>query len=224
MLKTMTTALQRGWRSLKLYFMLGLPTETWDDIEAIVDLVGKIRKLGPRPGTPQIKVSASTFIPKPHTPFQWLAQNTIEELEPKHQILRRGLRRLGVNLSWQDPEMSLIEGALARGDRRLGPVIQRAFELGCTFDAWSEHFNYGRWQQAFHEIGLDHHFYTRERHLNELLPWSHIDAGVSLDFLKREHQRTNTGHETPDCRSGPCALCGLERWEEGCRRKAKLSS
>ncbi len=222
LLQTMTTALERGWRSLKLYFMLGLPTESLEDVAAIVELVGKIRKLGPKARAPRIKVSASTFVPKPHTPLQWLAQNSTEELEPKQQILKRGLRKLGADLSWQDPQMSLIEGVLARGDRRLGPVIRRARQLGAAFDAWSEHFHYERWQRAFDEIGLDPHFYAhRERPLDELLPWSHIDCGVRMNFLSQEYQRTEIGQETPDCRYGPCAMCGLERWEQGCRTKAQ---
>jgi radical SAM family uncharacterized protein len=221
-LQTMTTALERGWRSLKLYFMLGLPTESLEDVAAIVELVGKIRKLGSKAGAPRIKVSAATFVPKPHTPLQWLAQNSTEELEPKQQILKRGLRKLGADLSWQDPQMSLIEGVLARGDRRLGPLIRRARQLGAAFDAWSEHFHYERWQRAFDEIGLDPHFYAhRERPLDELLPWSHIDCGVRLKFLSQEYQRTEIGQETPDCRHGPCARCGLERWEQGCRTKAQ---
>jgi radical SAM superfamily enzyme YgiQ (UPF0313 family) len=219
LLQAIAAAVARGWRGFKLYFMLGLPTETMEDVEAIVGLVGKIRKLGPR-----IKVSASTFIPKPHTPFQWLAQATTEELEPKHQALRRGLKRLGVTLSWQDPKMSLIEGLLSRGDRRLGQVIQRAFELGSTFDAWSEHFDYKTWLRAFDEIGLDPHFYAhRERPMDELFPWSHIDPGVSLDFLKREYERAINKQETPDCRYSPCAACGLQRWDRGCQQRYQHS-
>jgi radical SAM family uncharacterized protein len=222
LLQTMTTALERGWRSIKLYFMLGLPTESLEDVAAIVELVGRIRQLGSKARAPRIKVSAATFIPKPHTSLQWLAQNITEELGPKHQILKRGLRRLGADFSWQDPQMSLIEGVLTRGDRRLGPVIHRAWQLGAAFDAWSEHFNYERWQRAFDEMGLDPHFYAhRERPLDELLPWSHIDCGVRMDFLRQEYQRTKSGQETPDCRYGPCTMCGLERWEQGCRRKSQ---
>ncbi len=184
-LLALTTALERGWRSFKLYFMLGLPTETEEDIEGIVELVRKIAKLGPRPGVPRLRVSASTFIPKPHTPCQWLAQSNIDELGPKHQILKRGLRRSGIDLSWQAPEMSLIEGLLARGDRRLGQVIRHALQLGATFDAWSDQFHYEKWQQALAHAGLDLQFYTQERSLDQPLPWSHIDTGISLDFLKR---------------------------------------
>ncbi len=215
-LLALTTALERGWRSFKLYFMLGLPTETDEDIEGIVELVRKIAKLGPRPGVPRVRVSASTFIPKPHTPCQWLVQSGIDELEHKHQILKRGLRRSGIDLSWQAAEMSQVEGLLTRGDRRLGPVIHRAWQLGATFDAWSDHFHYSKWQQALAEAGLDLQFYTQARSLDQLLPWGHIDTGISLDFLKQEYQRLETGEETPDCRHGPCPRCGLERWDGIC--------
>jgi radical SAM superfamily enzyme YgiQ (UPF0313 family) len=221
LLQAIATAVNRGWRRFKLYFMLGLPTETMEDVAAIVELVSKVRKLGP-----SIKVSASTFIPKPHTPFQWLPQVSIEELEPRHQALRRGLKRLGVALSWQEPQMSLIEGVLSRGDRRLGQVIYSAFRLGSTFDAWSEHFSYERWLRAFDKAGIDPHFYVhRERPQNGLLPWSHIDPGVSLDFLKQEYERAKIGQETPDCRYSSCLGCGLQRWDESChKRYSRLSS
>jgi hypothetical protein len=202
--------------------MLGLPTETFDDIEGIVDLVHKIRNVGRKGGRRplQIRVSCSTFVPKPHTPFQWVAQNTKEELGHKYQVLKQGLKRIGANLSWQDPEMSEVEGILARGDRRLAKVICRAWQLGCIFDAWSEHFDYQKWRQAFSDCGLDPHFYAhRQRPLNEVLPWSHIDSGVSLEFLKREYERTEVAQETPDCRQGRCVGCGLERWDGGCQRK-----
>jgi radical SAM family uncharacterized protein len=216
-LRTIALAMGRGWRNLKLYFMLGLPTEEMEDIEAIVELVGKVKKLEFKQS--RIKVNASAFVPKPHTPFQWVAQATLEELEPKYQFLRKGLRKLGVNLSWQDPEMSLLEGILSRGDRRLGQVIRRAFQLGSRFDAWSECINFDRWQQAFDDCGLNPYFYAyRERSLDEILPWSHIDCGVSIDFLKQEYERSKTGEETPDCRYSPCLGCGLQRWEGICPR------
>jgi radical SAM superfamily enzyme YgiQ (UPF0313 family) len=220
LLHTLALAMGRGWRNLKLYFMLGLPTETMEDVEAIVELVSKIKRLKPSIGGHRIRVNASTFVPKPHTPFQWVSQVETEELESKHQVLRRGLKKSGGDLSWQSPQMSLIEGVLSRGDRRLGAVIHRAWELGSVFDAWSEHFSFERWQRAFAEIRLDPHFYAhRERPLDEILPWSHIDSGVSLDFLKREYEKTKLGQETPDCRYGNCLSCGLERWVGRCREQ-----
>jgi len=219
-LKTAAVAFDRGWTSLKLYFMLGLPTETADDIEDIIQLVDKVRSLGRKAKgkRPQVRVSLSTFVPKPHTPFQWVAQEGEQQLSSKHEILKLGLRRRGTRLSWQDPKVSLLEAALSRGDRRLGKVIYRAWKLGCTFDAWSEHFNYENWLGAFNETGLEPGFYAqRERPLDELLPWAHIA------FLKREYQRAIDGRETADCRHQACNACGLERWQPDCRNKASAA-
>lgn len=221
-LETAAAAFARGWRSLKLYFMLGLPTETMADIEATIQLVAKIRAAGKgtKGGMPQVRISLSTFIPKPHTPFQWVAQESEEQLSAKHELLKQGLRRKGSHLSWSDPRISLLEAALSRGDRRLGKVIHDAWKSGSTFDAWGERFNYPNWLDAFAKSGLEPAFYAhRERSLDELLPWSHIDAGVSLDFLKREYQRSLKGEATPDCREQPCHACGLERWQKDCQQK-----
>ena len=221
-LETAAAAFARGWTSLKLYFMLGLPTETMDDIEGIVQLVAKIRSSGRRTkgGMPQVRVSLSTFIPKPHTPFQWVAQESEQQLSAKHELLKLGLRRKGSRLSWQDPEVSLLEATLSRGDRRLGEVIYRAWKLGSTFDAWNERFNYQNWLRAFEQTGLEPSFYAqRERPLDELLPWAHIDSGVTPAFLKREYQRAIEGKETPDCRYQSCNACGLERWQPDCQQK-----
>ena len=221
-LETAAAAFARGWTSLKLYFMLGLPTETMDDIEGIVQLVAKIRSSGRRTkgGMPQVRVSLSTFIPKPHTPFQWVAQESEQQLSAKHELLKLGLRRKGSRLSWQDPEVSLLEATLSRGDRRLGEVIYRAWKLGSTFDAWNERSNYQNWLRAFEQTGLEPSFYAqRERPLDELLPWAHIDSGVTPAFLKREYQRAIEGKETPDCRYQSCNACGLERWQPDCQQK-----
>lgn len=218
LLQTIQLALDWGWRSFKLYFMIGLPTEATEDVVGIVDLVRRVRQIkGTAGNRPNIRVSVATFIPKPHTPFQWVAQDSEEEIASKQQVLRRGLQKAGVNLSWHDPRMSLLEGVMSRGDRRLGKVIHRAWQLGCLFDAWSDFFDYGRWMQAFNECGIDPKEYVRERSLDEVLPWSHIDTGISIDFLKREYERALAGEKTMDCSSGPCAGCGLRRWEEGCR-------
>jgi hypothetical protein len=195
--------------------MIGLPTETQDDILGIVDLVRKIKEVSD--GRINIRVNASTFVPKPHTSFQWVSQASGEELAVKQQLLRSGLKKLGAHLSWQDPEVSLLEGVLSRGDRRLGGVIHRAWRLGCKFDAWSEHFSFEKWQSAFGECGLDPHFYAnRERSLDELLPWSHIDTGIEVGFLKREYQRAKLEQETINCRSGPCCVCGLHQKQAAC--------
>jgi radical SAM family uncharacterized protein len=138
---TATTAFERGWTGLKLYFMLGLPTETREDVESIVRMVSKVQALGSkvRGKKPQLRVSLATFVPKPHTPFQWVAQEKEEELAARHELIRQGLRRTGVRLSWSDPKTSLLEAALSRGDRRLGKVIYRAWQAGSVMDAWSEH-------------------------------------------------------------------------------------
>jgi len=221
-LKTAAAAFDRGFINLKLYFMLGLPTETMDDIEAINQLVDKIQSLGRRAKgkKPQIRVSLSTFVPKPHTPFQWVAQEREQQLNPKHELLKQGLRRKGIRLSWQEPKLSLLEAVLSRGDRRLGKVIYAAWKLGCTFDAWGEHFNYENWLHAFDEAGLEPNFYAhRERSLDELLPWAHIDAGVTSAFLKREYQRALDGRETADCRYKTCNACGLQHWHPDCQQK-----
>jgi len=223
-LETAAAAFGRGWRSLKLYFMLGLPTETTEDIEATIELVAKIRAAGKgtRGGMPQVRISMSTFIPKPHTPFQWVAQAGEEQLNAKHELLKTGLRRKGSHLSWADPRISLLEAALSRGDRRLGKVIYDAWRSGSNFDAWDERFNHQNWLDAFARNGLEPGFYAhRERSLDELLPWSHIDTGVSTEFLKREYRRSLKGEATPDCREQACNACGLERWQEDCRRKIK---
>ncbi len=216
LLATAATAFERGWTGLKLYFMVGLPTETTEDVENIVSLVEKVRAEGKRASgkKPMIRVSVATFVPKPHTPFQWTAQINEADLTVRHEILQQGLQRKGTRLSWHDPKTSLLEAALSRGDRRLGKVIHRAWELGCKFDAWTEHLNYGNWLRAFADADLDPGFYAhRERPLDEVLPWSHIDTGVTDDFLKREFDRARKGLDTPDCRNNPCNACGLEELE-----------
>ncbi len=222
LLKTAAAAFERGWTGLKLYFMLGLPGETMDDVKDIINLMDKVHSLGRKTEgrTPQIRVSLSTFVPKPHTPFQWVAQESEQGLNTKHELLKQGLRRKGIRFSWQDPKVSLLEAALSRGDRRLGKVIYRAWQLGCAFDSWSEHFNYENWLRAFEEAGIEPGFYAqRKRSLDELLPWAHIDVGVTTAFLKQEYQRSLDSRETRDCRDKACNACGLERWQLACQQK-----
>jgi radical SAM family uncharacterized protein len=222
LLATAATAFERGWTSLKLYFMVGLPTETPEDVEGIVRLVEKVRatiklSIGRKP---PLRVSVSTFVPKPHTPFQWAAQEDEAGLNAKHEILQ-GLHHKGTKLSWQDPKISLLEAALSRGDRRLGKVIHRAWELGSRFDAWTEQFNYANWHRAFADAGLEPGFYAhRERPQDEVLPWSHIDTGVTDAFLKQEYRRALDGLETPDCRAGACNACGLQQ-QPACQGKGQ---
>jgi radical SAM family uncharacterized protein len=221
LLETAATAFERGWTKLKMYFMVGLPTETPDDVEGIVQLVNKVRAEGKKASgkKPIIRVSVATFIPKPHTPFQWTTQIEEADLTARHEILQQGLQRKGIRLSWHDPRTSLLEATLSRGDRRLGEVIYHAWKLGCKFDAWNEHFNYENWLRAFADNGLEPAFYAyRERSLDEVLPWSHIDTGITDTFLKNEFGRARQGIVTPDCRNNPCNVCGLEHLENCANR------
>ena len=216
LLETAATAFKRGWTNLKLYFMVGLPTETLEDVQDIVTLVDKVRATGRQASgrKPALRISVATFVPKPHTPYQWHAQESEEMLNAKHEILQKGLTQKNTKLSWEDPQVSRLEAVLSRGNRRLGGVIRRALELGCRFDAWSEHFKYDNWLKAFDEAGLDPAFYAhRERAHDEILPWAHIRTGISDDFLKEEYRRTLEGKETADCRISPCNACGLEGLE-----------
>jgi len=222
LLKAAEVSFNSGRMTLKLYFMVGLPTEDLDDIEGIVQLVNQVYSLGKKVKgrTPKIRISASTFVPKPHTPFQWVAQADESEIKAKHEILKERLPRKGVRLSWQNPKVSLLEAVLSRGDRRLGQVIYLAWKAGSTFDAWDEHFNFGNWLAAFEETGLEPDFYARRtRSVDELLPWSHINAGVTSAFLKREYERALTGQPTPDCRYETCSACGLESSQSNCQQK-----
>ncbi len=217
--ETIQTALERGWRSFKLYFMVGLPTETEVDVVGIIDLVRRVRQMkGPDGKKPNIKTNVSTFIPKSHTPFQWAQQNCGEELTTKHETLKWGIRKTGSQFSWHDPNVSLLEGVMSRGDRQLGQVIHRAWELGCLFDAWSDQFVFDKWIQAFDECIINPHNYLRERSPDESFPWSHIDTGVSLDFLKSEYAMALKEKQTDDCRFGKCTGCGLQQWSEGCQQ------
>jgi radical SAM family uncharacterized protein len=222
-LRAAEAAFSRGWTSIKLYFMVGLPSETLEDVRGIVDLAAIVKEIGRRyhHGRARVRVSTSIFVPKPHSPFQWAPQNIAEELSRKHDLLRTGCRRAGVEFSWEDPEHSLLEAVISRGDRRLGQAIQRAWQLGCKFDAWHEQQDWGRWQQAFQECDLDPSFYAhRERGLFEKLPWSHIDVGVSEAYLRGEWLKMAKGEATSDCHNEPCNVCGVQRLEaEACLAK-----
>ncbi|MDP2931960.1 MAG: B12-binding domain-containing radical SAM protein, partial [Chloroflexota bacterium] len=193
-----------------------------DDIQGIVELIGKVGALGKdaKGRRPQLRVSVSTFVPKPHTPFQWVAQESETQITAKQELLLQGLRRKGVKPSWTEPELSLLEAVLSRGDRRLGKVIYNAWQMGARFDAWNECFDFSKWLAAFEKAGLEMSFYAhRERPLDEVLPWSHIDIGVTPAFLKREYQRAVSGKETADCRFDICNACGLEQCQPTCRQK-----
>ena len=219
LLCTAQAVYSNGWQRIKLYFMIGLPTETMEDVAAIMDLVKRVRAIGRREQGKRAKVNVSvaTFVPKPQTPFQWLALEDEGRLREKQSLLRRGLRGRGIRLSWHDPKVTLLEAALSRSDRRMGRVIYRAWQLGAKFDAWSEVFDDGRWWQAFADVGLDPAFYAqRQRPLGEVFPWDHIYAGVYKGFLHAEYERSLRGQVTPDCRER-CLHCGILSTFEGIR-------
>ena len=213
LLATADVVYSRAWRTIKLYFMIGLPTETDHDVLAICDLAKRVLSVGRRyhgKGA-SVHVGVATFVPKPHTPFQWVAQERRETILRHQAILRRESRMQGLKVSWNDFEGSQIEGLLARGDRRIGAVVQRAWELGARFDGWSEWFRYDAWLQALAETGLDIEWYChRARARDEILPWSHLNAGVSREFLWREWEKAVVAGTTDDCRYGRCSLCGTD--------------
>jgi len=212
-----TTAFEWGWQRLKLYFMIGLPTETDEDVLEIARITNTVRDLGnevlgPRKSRLTIALSVNAFVPKPHTPFQWARQAGPEEVTHKLGLLKGALRDRRVKLSWSHPQQSLLEGVLARGGRELGEVVLGAYRRGSVFDSWCEHFDYQRWQAAFAEVGLDpEQLATREWQVDEPLPWGHIDAGVAAEYLEQEAQRAAEGLMTPDCFLEACSNCGVQR-------------
>ena len=209
--QTVQTAFNLGWRVIKLYFMIGLPSERPEDLEAIVDLVQRLRKVhGPKGRKGKLNVSVTTFIPKAHTPFQWEPQAALEESEIKIDWLKQKLRISGVQFKWQDPRVSLLEGILARGDRRLAPVIVSAHTLGCRFDGWSDQFRFDLWQQAFANSDVDiNDIAYRRRDLDDNLPWEHVHIGVSKAYLQSEYHAAHKRRLTGDCRFDGCSKCGV---------------
>ncbi len=198
-----------GWRVLKLYFMIGLPTERQEDLQALVALCHEVWKLGKR-SKAAVNVSVSTFVPKAMTPFQWKAQMPREEVEDCLEYLKVNLRKPGMRLKWHHPGQSFLEGVFARGDRRLAPVIERAWRMGARFDGWTEYLREDLWEQAFQEEGIDPSFYTyRERSRDEVLPWDHLSSGVDKEYLHREMNRGLREEFTDDCRWSECTGCGV---------------
>ncbi|MGH7964210.1 MAG: TIGR03960 family B12-binding radical SAM protein [Candidatus Binatia bacterium] len=195
-----------GWKSVKLYFMLGLPSETEEDLLGIVDLCRKVSAAGKH--RRQVTASVSTFVPKPHTPFQWAAQLSLEETEARQDLLRRELRRYGIQFKWHDAPLSFLEGVFARGDRRLAAPLLTAYRLGCRFDGWTDKFRLDLWQQAFAAHGIDPDFYLRRRLLDESLPWDHLDSGVTKKWLQRDLAKAFAATLTPDCSVERCSYCG----------------
>lgn len=210
-LETAREVYKRGWRTIKFYFMIGHPAETIDDVQAIIDLCKAVLREGHKilGLKASVNVGVSTFIPKPHTPFQWVPQEDRDQVEAKLRLLKNHLRGQGLHLRWNDFESSDFEGWLSRGDRRLAKVVQRAWELGCKFDAWMDHHYRDHWLQAFAETGLDPEFYTRrERGLDEVFPWDHIDAAVHKKFLLEDYRMSIKGETRVDCRD-KCFACGI---------------
>ncbi|MCF8068544.1 MAG: TIGR03960 family B12-binding radical SAM protein [Desulfobacterales bacterium] len=209
--KTIQDAFDLGWQLIKLYFMVGQPTEVQEDLDATVDLVMALWKIkGPKGRKLKLNVSFTTLIPKSHTPFQWDPQISLEESRDKISFFKEALRKPGIKVKWQDPEVSWLEGLWARGDRRLSELLMTAYNKGCRFDGWSDHFNFDLWQEAFVETKTNINFYTtRKRAMDEPLPWDHIDSGVSKTFLKEERVKAEKGKTTADCRFGECMGCDV---------------
>lgn len=217
-LRAADAAYAHGWQRVKLYFMLGLPTETDEDVEAIADLVREVLHTGYRyhRRKANVSVTVSTLVPKPHTPFQWHPLTDEQTLRRRQHALRQGLRDRNIRLSYHDTRGTLLEAVIARGDRRLGRVIERAWRGGARFDAWDEHFKWQVWIDAFAAEGIDpDHEARRERCYDEVLPWDHISCGVTRAYLQGECERGVVGQVTPDCREG-CTSCGA-RELLGCR-------
>ena len=212
-------AIELGWEHIKLYFMIGLPTETYEDLDGIAEIAKKIVDInyqirGRKGGRFRVTVSVSNFVPKAHTPFQWEAQDTARDFIEKHDYLAQKLRIKGVTFHYHESNTSSLEAVFARGDRRTGAVLEEAHKLGCSFDAWAEHFDESRWEKAFANAGVDPSFYTtRKRSVDEILPWDHIDPLVRRDYLANEREKAMHASTTPDCREG-CTGCGMNRFTE----------
>ncbi len=213
LIKSATLAFEGGWNTIKLYFMIGLPYETYDDIAGIASLAEKVvecfynsDKVNRR-RPPSVHISVASFVPKPFTPFQWAKQNSIDELSEKQLFLKNQIRNRHIKYSYHQSDVSVLEGVFARGDRRLCDVLIRAHELGCKLDGWNECFRLDLWQRAFSDCGIDPNFYTRERSHDEILPWDMVDIGVTKKFLINEDNKAKEAATTPNCRE-KCSGCG----------------
>lgn len=215
-LNSCATAFAGGWNAVKLYFMLGLPTETDEDVLAIAGLANRVLDTWKRTASNKsrgvkITVSTSCFVPKPMTPFQWCAQDSMAEFERKQRLLKDNMKNRAISYSWHAPDVSFIEAVLARGDRRLSAVLERVFETSGGLKAWEEYFDFPAWMDAFAQTGIDPAFYAnRERGENEVMPWAIIDDGVSTEHLLRELHLAQEGRTSPDCRR-QCLACGADR-------------
>ena len=220
-INTCTKAFDNGWTTVKLYFMMGLPTETMEDIEGIANLGMDVlhafyNNPNRQKGTGlQVNISCSSFIPKPFTPFQWEPEDTMESLKAKQKHLLESIPSKKIKVSYHETPTSLLEGVLARGDRRLSAVLYSAYKKGCKFDSWDEHFKFDAWMEVFEENNLDPYFYTqRRRDFSEVLPWDHLDYGISRKFLERENIKAHENETTPHCRI-QCAGCGANKLNGG---------
>ncbi len=211
LLETAREIYRRNWRTIKLYFMIGHPMETIEDVEAIIDLSKQVLAEGRKfhGNKASVNVGVSTFIPKPHTPFQWEPMGELADVEAKLSLLRREVRGNGLRLRWNNPKESLFEGWLARGDRRIAEVVERAWRDGAKFDAWHEHYNEAAWQNALAAEGIDPAFYThRKRRIDEVFPWEHIDVAVTKRFLTQDYLMSQQQETRVDCRE-QCFACGI---------------
>ena len=209
-------AFQRGWTGVKMYYMVGLPTETMDDVGGIIEMGQKVKAIGRKyvGGRARVRVSTSNLVPKPHTPFQWARQDTAAELEPKHYLLKDGCRSAGVEFSWNDPRDSFIEAVLSRGDRKVALGVYEAWRRGAKFDAWSEHFKPEIWKEAFAAAGVDGEWFAhREWDTQEPLPWDHVDCGVTKSYLRGQWRDVHSVKTVPDCHHGSCNVCGMQNFE-----------
>ncbi|MFA5535831.1 MAG: TIGR03960 family B12-binding radical SAM protein [Bacillota bacterium] len=216
LMSAVTAAFEAGWTGIKLYFMMGLPTETTEDIAGIADLAHKVYQAGleinrrhKRKKKIRVSISVAAYVPKAHTPFQWESQDLPEMMQKKQQYLK-GLIKKPIIYTYHDAELSFLEAVFAKGDRRLATVLEEAWKTGSKFDSWREHFSFANWLKAFEKVGIDPHFYAnRSLELDETLPWDHLDMGVSKRFLLRERAKAFEARLTPDCREGHCTACEL---------------
>ena len=207
LLTTTRKVFDAGWKSIKLYFMIGLPSETQDDLDGIVDLAYKVLREGNN--SRQVTVSISTFVPKPFTPFQWQRQITIDETKEKQDFFKKNIRHKNLKLKWHDREMSFLEGLMARGDEKISDLVAKAFYSGCRFDGWSDLFQFDIWKQAIDDLGIETDNYLGEKDMNDALPWDNIDCGITKEFLVEEYEKSLDAELTEDCRSAGCYQCGV---------------
>lgn len=220
-IETSRKAFSGGWTNVKLYFMMGLPTETNEDVVGIADLAQKVvDEFYKNPNKPKgkgvnVSISVSCFVPKPFTPFQWEPQDTMEQLKEKQHLLLESVKSRKISVSYHDARTSFLEGVFARGDRRLCDVMERAWRKGCRFDSWDECFSFEKWMEAFEECGVDPYFYTsRKRTYDEILPWDHMDYGIGKKFFQKEDEKAHQSVTTPNCRE-KCNACGANKLNGG---------